>query len=88
VWLDKGEGGSQLLWDRKVCLYFSPEDCLSFKATPFRWEIQGRVRALLMIQTEGGFPELKVLKQRLRNHIQPEMSLGHSDKPGTKVIQQ
>jgi predicted Rdx family selenoprotein len=37
-------------------------------------------------QTEGGFPELKVLKQRLRNRIQPEMSLGHSDKPGTKVI--
>jgi predicted Rdx family selenoprotein len=45
-------------------------------------------RALLTQQTEGGFPELKVLKQRLRNYIQPEMSLGHSDKPGTKVIQQ
>lgn len=39
-------------------------------------------------QTEGGFPELKVLKQRLRNHIQPDMSLGHSDKPGTQVLQQ
>jgi predicted Rdx family selenoprotein len=48
----------------------------------------GHKRALLTQQTEGGFPELKVLKQRLRNYIQPEMSLGHSDKPGTKVIQQ
>jgi len=47
-----------------------------------------RKSALLTTQTEGGFPELKVLKQRLRNDIQPEMSLGHSDKPGTKVIQQ
>ncbi|WVQ99019.1 hypothetical protein IAU59_006151 [Kwoniella sp. CBS 9459] len=30
-------------------------------------------------KTEGGFPELKVLKQRIRNIIQPEMGLGHSD---------
>ncbi|EIW82236.1 hypothetical protein CONPUDRAFT_122925 [Coniophora puteana RWD-64-598 SS2] len=32
-------------------------------------------------KTEGGFPELKVLKQRLRDHIDPTKSLGHSDKP-------
>lgn len=31
-------------------------------------------------KSEGGFPELKVLKQRVRNLVQPEMSLGHSDK--------
>lgn len=31
---------------------------------------------------EGGFPELKVLKQRIRNLIQPDMSLGHSDVHG------
>ncbi|WWD16215.1 hypothetical protein CI109_100641 [Kwoniella shandongensis] len=30
-------------------------------------------------KTEGGFPELKVLKQRIRNFVQPEMGLGHSD---------
>jgi len=29
---------------------------------------------------EGGFPELKDLKQRIRDQIQPEKSLGHSDK--------
>ncbi|KIM68739.1 hypothetical protein SCLCIDRAFT_893374 [Scleroderma citrinum Foug A] len=28
---------------------------------------------------EGGFPELKVLKQRIRDLIQPGKSLGHSD---------
>ncbi|KZT12968.1 uncharacterized protein LAESUDRAFT_719269 [Laetiporus sulphureus 93-53] len=28
---------------------------------------------------EGGFPELKVLKQRIRDRIQPGKSLGHSD---------
>ncbi|KAG2077622.1 hypothetical protein BDR04DRAFT_1088710 [Suillus decipiens] len=29
---------------------------------------------------EGGFPELKGLKQRIRDHVQPGKSLGHSDK--------
>lgn len=29
---------------------------------------------------EGGFPELKVLKQRIRDRIEPGKSLGHSDK--------
>tara|TARA_R110000868_G_scaffold101316_3_gene278928 strand:+ start:179 stop:460 length:282 start_codon:yes stop_codon:yes gene_type:complete len=28
---------------------------------------------------DGGFPEAKVLKQRVRNHIDPDRSLGHSD---------
>ncbi|KIK65473.1 hypothetical protein GYMLUDRAFT_240004 [Collybiopsis luxurians FD-317 M1] len=31
-------------------------------------------------KVEGGFPELKVLKQRLRDKLQPGKSLGHSDK--------
>ncbi|KAJ3993141.1 Rdx family-domain-containing protein, partial [Lentinula boryana] len=30
-------------------------------------------------KAEGGFPELKVLKQRLRDKVQPGKSLGHSD---------
>ena len=30
--------------------------------------------------TQGRFPELKELKQRLRDRIAPERSLGHSDK--------
>ncbi|KAH7887934.1 Rdx family-domain-containing protein [Phlebopus sp. FC_14] len=31
-------------------------------------------------KVEGGFPELKILKQRIRDRIQPGKSLGHSDK--------
>ncbi|KAI0346930.1 hypothetical protein BDW22DRAFT_1404644 [Trametopsis cervina] len=31
-------------------------------------------------KTEGGFPELKALKQRIRDRIQPGVSLGHSDR--------
>ncbi|KAK4057706.1 hypothetical protein OIO90_001354 [Microbotryomycetes sp. JL221] len=35
-------------------------------------------------KTEGGFPELKELKQRIRNFINPDHSLGHSDKTSSK----
>lgn len=28
---------------------------------------------------DGGFPEAKILKQRLRDHVWPDMELGHSD---------
>ncbi|GHD61381.1 SelT/SelW/SelH family protein [Jeongeupia chitinilytica] len=30
---------------------------------------------------EGGFPEAKVLKQRVRDVIAPDKPLGHSDRP-------
>lgn len=36
-------------------------------------------------KTDGGFPEAKILKQLLRNHIDPEKKLGHSDTPSSKV---
>lgn len=36
-------------------------------------------------KAEGGFPETKILKQRVRNHIEPNKDLGHSDKPANKV---
>ncbi|KAF2771043.1 hypothetical protein EJ03DRAFT_249549, partial [Teratosphaeria nubilosa] len=35
-------------------------------------------------KAEGGFPETKILKQRLRNHIEPEKKLGHSDTPSAQ----
>ncbi|KAH6878189.1 seleno protein W family protein [Alternaria rosae] len=35
-------------------------------------------------KTEGGFPETKVLKQLVRDHIDPSRDLGHSDKHGKK----
>ncbi len=30
-------------------------------------------------KTMGGFPDIKVLKQRVRDEIAPQMQLGHSD---------
>lgn len=35
-------------------------------------------------KTESGFPETKVLKQRVRDHIDPKKDLGHSDVGGKK----
>ncbi|KAK4634563.1 hypothetical protein CLAFUW4_00941 [Fulvia fulva] len=35
-------------------------------------------------KAEGGFPETKILKQKLRNLIEPEKNLGHSDTPSSK----
>ncbi|MCV2863143.1 SelT/SelW/SelH family protein [Albidovulum sediminicola] len=31
---------------------------------------------------DGGFPEIKALKQRVRDRIDPERSLGHVDRAG------
>lgn len=30
---------------------------------------------------DGGFPDIKALKQRVRDRVAPDKSLGHSDKP-------
>jgi selenoprotein W-related protein len=30
---------------------------------------------------EGGFPELRLLKQRVRDRVAPRRALGHSDRP-------
>ncbi len=35
-------------------------------------------------KAEGGFPETKILKQRVRNCIEPGRDLGHSDTPASK----
>ncbi|KAF2430244.1 hypothetical protein EJ08DRAFT_589404 [Tothia fuscella] len=32
-------------------------------------------------KSEGGFPETKILKQRVRNYLDPSKNLGHSDTP-------
>lgn len=34
---------------------------------------------------DGGFPEAKILKQLVRNHIDPGKNLGHSDTPSSKA---
>lgn len=32
-------------------------------------------------KAEGRFPELKELKQRIRDRVAPDLNLGHSDRP-------
>jgi len=46
----------------------------------------GEVKGILLWdrKAEGGFPETKVLKQLVRNCIEPGKELGHSDKPSSK----
>ena len=36
-------------------------------------------------KSEGGFPETKILKQKIRDHVEPEKGLGHSDTPSNKT---
>ncbi|AXE32642.1 selenoprotein W-related protein [Chromobacterium phragmitis] len=45
----------------------------------FRVEVDGE--PLWDRKRDDGFPELKVLKQRLRDRIAPDKPLGHSDRP-------
>jgi len=40
----------------------------------------GKSELLWDRKTQGGFPELKDLKQRVRDRVQPNLALGHSDK--------
>ncbi|KAF1934262.1 uncharacterized protein M421DRAFT_415299 [Didymella exigua CBS 183.55] len=47
-------------------------------------ELQASKVLLWDRKTEGGFPETKVLKQRVRDHIDPKKDLGHSDVGGKK----
>lgn len=35
---------------------------------------------------EGGFPEVKVLKQLIRDNIEPDRHLGHSDKKAEHTV--
>lgn len=36
-------------------------------------------------EREGGFPETKELKQRVRDRVAPEKNLGHSESPSKEV---
>ncbi|KAF2197959.1 hypothetical protein GQ43DRAFT_474994 [Delitschia confertaspora ATCC 74209] len=46
---------------------------------------EGARKVLLWDRKEkGGFPETKVLKQLVRDHIDPSKDLGHSDRHGKK----
>ena len=49
-------------------------------ATGGRFEVRVDERLIWSRKDEGRFPELKELKQRLRDHIAPDKPLGHSDR--------
>lgn len=60
---------------------------LTYVPTPEQQEHtnEGASEALIWDRkAEGGFPEAKVLKQRVRDHIEPGRGLGHSDVGGKK----
>ncbi|KXT13013.1 hypothetical protein AC579_3344 [Pseudocercospora musae] len=46
-------------------------------------EVESEVKEVLIWdrKAEAGFPETKILKQKIRNFIAPEKNLGHSDTP-------
>ncbi|CAM2792028.1 SelT/SelW/SelH family protein [Moritella viscosa] len=45
-----------------------------------RFEIRCNQQLIWERKQDGGFPEAKVLKQRVRDIITPERDLGHSDR--------
>lgn len=45
------------------------------------FEVRIGNRVIWSRAVEGGFPEIKVLKQRVRDKVAPGKDLGHSDKP-------
>lgn len=42
--------------------------------------VEGRLELVWDRKVEGGFPEMKVLKQKVRDRVNPNFGLGHSDK--------
>ncbi|KAH9062086.1 hypothetical protein EDB87DRAFT_1674068 [Lactarius vividus] len=76
----------------ELFLTFPPPTIRSITIIPLNSEdTAGRFRVWLTVdegsspilmwdrKVEGNFPELKVLKQRIRDRVQPDRSLGHSD---------
>ncbi|PVH25470.1 SelT/SelW/SelH family protein [Sphingobacterium corticibacter] len=49
-----------------------------------RYQIRINERVVYDRKREGGFPEIKALKQLIRDEVNPEKSLGHSDKKDDK----
>lgn len=48
-------------------------------------EVEVKETLLWDRKAEGGFPEAKVLKQRVRDVVEPGRGLGHSDTPSARV---
>jgi selenoprotein W-related protein len=57
-------------------------------ATGGIFEIRADGELVWSREREGGFPDIKVLKQRVRDVVAPEKPLGHSDKPAQNAEKQ
>ena len=44
------------------------------------FEVRVNGELLWCRENEGGFPQIKELKKRLRDHVDPDRSLGHIDR--------
>ncbi|MCV0370800.1 SelT/SelW/SelH family protein [Filomicrobium sp.] len=77
--------GLRASWMAQELLTTFAEDLGSVTLTPdttggvFEVRLDGDV--IWSRKTEGRFPETKELKQRVRDLIAPDLSLGHSDTP-------
>lgn len=54
--------------------------CLKPSAVSGTFKVFSGTKIFWDRSTEGGFPELKVLKQLIRDCVSPEKDLGHSDR--------
>ncbi len=57
--------------------------CPSAEAGTFTIAVDGDT--LWDRRRDGGFPEIKVLKQRVRDRLDPDRDLGHIDRSGDKT---
>ncbi|KAE9982071.1 hypothetical protein EG327_005964 [Venturia inaequalis] len=62
-----------------VTLSYLPQTVAEGEEGETKDKIQPQTVLLWDRKAEGGFPETKVLKQRVRDHLDPERQLGHSD---------
>lgn len=71
-------------WIAQEILYTFSDDLQEVALAPStggRYEIWLEETRLWERKADGGFPESKAIKQRIRDAIDPERSLGHSDSP-------
>mgnify|MGYP005997750221 FL=1 len=70
-------------WLAQELLSTFDEDIKSVKLIPVQggiFKVRANGSEIWCRKQEGGFPDAKTLKQRLRDQIDPERDLGHLDK--------
>jgi len=76
-------------WIAQEILYTFSDDLSEVALVPATgglYEIYLDDKKIWCRKADGGFPESKEIKQRIRNEIDPERSLGHSDTPVNRKL--